>query len=494
MLKKILTNIRLVISGTKTTSTTHNLVIFNAGKLAGLYSIILIIGLITLSMLLIFKFTPLLEKQASYLSEALIFQSAYSLKTPLLTNNNSEIKMLLTDLNEKESVIGVTLYNKDYSLALSKGFKLQQINFPLETEAYTVQTISLETSLITIKTITTYTIVVNYDALIFGYLSVSFEQKFISEFQQEILQALIAVILLGLAVCFLVTFYISKFVNKPLNKLINTNSALSSNSKNYLGNNNLESFNELDKNFLQKDKVEAIFSRYVSPQVAKEVLNDLDSLAEVELGGEHLAASVFFADIVGFTSLSEMLDPQEVSDLLNVYFSKITEAVSFCCGYVDKFIGDCAMVVFGVPIKKEHHAFDCIACAWMVLQLVDELNRKREAEGKLRVEFCIGANSGMMLAGNMGSNERMEYTVVGDSVNLASRLCGSAEPGELIITEDVFIEQNLDGLIGVDDKDFIKLRGKKVPIKTLVVNDILTPFKQKILDEITLIINRCEND
>jgi adenylate cyclase len=250
----------------------------------------------------------------------------------------------------------------------------------------------------------------------------------------------------------------------------------------------MESMNHLNKGLLQKDKVEAFFSRYVSAQVANQVLKDLDNIESVKLGGEHVMASVFFADIVGFTSLSETLQPQEISALLNEYFSKIIEAVNFCHGRVDKFIGDCAMVVFGVPEKNPQHAFNCVACAWMILQLIDKFNDKREAEGAVTVEFRIGANSGMMLAGNMGSTERMEYTVVGDSVNLASRLSGTGEPGQLIITEDVFVEQGLESSVLTEVKDLIKLRGKSLPVKILNVKDILTPFKQQMLNEIPRII------
>ncbi len=482
------------MNGVSPTSVKHHLFVFNITKLAWMFSIVLLLSLASLSYLIILKQIPLLEKQGTDLNEALIYQVAYSLKDSLLTDNDLETKTILNNLHKNETVVGVTLYNKDHSIFYSQGFKPKEINFPLNIENYTLQSETLEKHFIYNNKISTYTIGVNYNVLLLSYLSISFEKKLIIKLKQVVLQLFAWVLLSGLSICIMAAFYINKCVNKPLNDLMNASSMVNSDFKNEKRHDELEefiySFNEMNKGFLQKDKVEAIFSRYVSPQIAKEVLNDLDSLAEVELEGKHLTASVFFADIVGFTSLSETMEPQDISNLLNVYFSKVTEVVSFCGGHVDKFIGDCAMVVFGVPIKKEQHAFDCIACAWMILELLNKLNQNRESEGKIRVEFRIGANSGTMLAGNMGSSERMEYTVVGDSVNLASRLCGSAEPSELIITEDMFIEQNLDGLIKVEDKDFIKLRGKKLPIKTLIVSDILTLFKQKMLDEIPLIIDK----
>ncbi len=485
------------MTGSPPPPVTNNLFVFNVTKLVGLFSVILLISLMSLSYLIVFKQTPLLENQAAALNETLLHQAAYALKDPLLTDNDSKTKFIFNNLQKKNAIIGASLYNKDHVLLHSQGFNPKIINFPLETKGYSLQKEILKKSFLHNSNVSTYTIGVNYNVLLLGYLSISFEQKLIEKLKQEVLQLFSWVLLSSLSICIIAIFYINKRVNKPLNDLMNASSLLNSGFKNEKHHDELEefihSFNEMDQRFLQKDKVEAIFSRYVSPQVAKEVLNDLDSLAEVELGGEHLTASVFFADIVGFTSLSETMEPQDISNLLNVYFSKVTEIVSFCGGHVDKFIGDCAMVVFGVPIKKEQHAFDSIACAWMILELLNKLNQSRESEGKMRVEFCIGANSGTMLAGNMGSSERMEYTVVGDSVNLASRLCGSAEPSELIITEDMFIEQNLDGLIEVEDKDFIKLRGKKLPIKTLIVSDILTPFKQEMLDEISNIMIKSKN-
>lgn len=472
-------------------------------KLVFVYSFIIISGLVILAARFTFTQTEMLEKQAAQLNIALVSQATASFKMPLLIKSYGDVKTITAKLHQIESIIGVNVYDNAHNLMSSKGFRLQQISFPIEGQNYSQHIEILENTFININKTATYTVAIKDNAQLLGYLSVSFEQNLLAESKKEILWGLMWVMLVSLGFCAIAAFYIGKRVAKPLNDLMDVSSAISRGTSAFDTSSErrhdeldilMDSLNEMNKGLLQKDKVEAIFSRYVSPQVAKEVLKDLDLEEEVELGGEHLLASVFFADIVGFTSLSEALEPQEISELLNVYFSKITEVVSFCEGHVDKFIGDCAMVVFGVPVINKQHAFDCIACGWMILQLLHELNRKREAEGKMRVEFRIGANSGMMLAGNMGSSERMEYTVVGDSVNLASRLCGSGEPGELIITEDVFEEQSLGGLIQIEDKDFIRLRGKKLPIKTLVVTDILTPFKQQMLNEIALIIQRCDKE
>lgn len=471
-------------------------------QLSLIYSLILLAGLTALSGFIAYKQTELLEKQAAQLSIAFISQAANTLKTPLLASSETGIASAAGKLREEKSIIGINIYDKESALVYADGFTPKEVHFPEQNESYTQYVEELNDTLIDIERTISYTVEIKYDTLLLGYLSVSFEQAVLGESRAEILKMLMLTALPTLLLCILTAIYLGRLVTRPLNDLMNASTAISKSHSGFdasIGEDKdefdilMDSLSNMNKGLLQKDRVEAVFSRYVSAQVAHEVLKDLDSLEEVELGGEHLMASVFFADIVGFTSLSETMEPQEISDLLNVYFSKVTEVVSFCKGHVDKFIGDCAMVVFGVPVQNKQHAFDCIACAWMVLQLLDELNRRRELEGKMRVEFRIGANSGMMLAGNMGSSERMEYTVVGDAVNLASRLCGTAEPGELIITEDVFVEQTLERLILTEDKDFIRLRGKKLPVKTLAVKDILSPFKQQMLDEIPLIIERCEN-
>lgn len=474
-------------------------------RLTFTFSVLIGLAVMSLGAIINFNQAQTLQNQASQFNRVLASQTARALQSPLLLNNKADMTTIISHLLTDNAITGASIYGSDYSLIRSYGINNNNGVFPAQKIEYnqtkTDFSSSINNLLGKVNSITRYTTPIKLDNLKLGYLSLTFDYSNLERIRLKNLHTIIIIALLSLMIGFIAAFYVSGLLFKSLSEILAVNEAgrkinldedKHSIKNKYHRRDELqvlmESMNQMNKGLLQKDKVEAFFSRYVSSQVANQVLKDFDNIESVKLGGEHVMASVFFADIVGFTSLSETLKPQEISDLLNVYFSKIIEVVSFCDGHVDKFIGDCAMVVFGVPEKNPQHAFSCVACAWMILQLIEQLNDQREEEGKVTVEFRIGANSGMMLAGNMGSAERMEYTVVGDSVNLASRLSGTGEPGELIITEDVFVEQGLEESVLTEVKDLIKLRGKKLPVKILNVKDILTPFKEKMLDEIPRII------
>jgi adenylate cyclase len=173
-----------------------------------------------------------------------------------------------------------------------------------------------------------------------------------------------------------------------------------------------------------------------------------------------------------------------VSNLLNDYFTLIAEAANRLNGHVDKYMGDCAMLVFGVPETEDNrdHCFDAVACAVLIHRVVDALNAQRRRRNLVTLQFRIGVNSGSMLAGNMGSAERMEYTVVGDSVNLASRLSSAAGPGEVIIGEELNAGLEGAGRIVSETQGTIRLRGKKEPVTIYRVIDV-TGHKASLLEE-----------
>ena len=231
----------------------------------------------------------------------------------------------------------------------------------------------------------------------------------------------------------------------------------------------IAAYNSMAHGLLEKDQVERVLSRFVSPRVAQQMMADL---GEVQLGGREAEASVLFADIVGFTRLSERMAPDAVAELLNCYFNAISCAADFYRGTIDKYMGDCAMLVFGVPEKDSEHLYHALCCAVMIQRMVLRINEQRRAQGLVTVEFRIGINAGTMLAGNLGSQNRMQYTVVGDAVNLASRLSNMAGAGEIIISDVLARDPNVASRLRSNIAGTLRVRGKSDPVLTYRVEGV----------------------
>lgn len=168
-----------------------------------------------------------------------------------------------------------------------------------------------------------------------------------------------------------------------------------------------------------KEKIKNVMGRYISQDVMKNVVKNID---DVKLGGKRANVTVLFADIRGFTSMSEKMSAEEVSVILNEYFTEIEPIISKYNGTINKFIGDAVMAVFGDPIQDLNHPINAVKCAYAMLKKVEMLQDKWIMEGKPKIEIGIGINTGDAFVGNIGSEKRLEYTVIGDTVNLASRI------------------------------------------------------------------------
>jgi len=169
----------------------------------------------------------------------------------------------------------------------------------------------------------------------------------------------------------------------------------------------------------EKERVRNLLGRLVSNDVAEELLKN-----DIELGGEEKEVTVLFCDIRDFTSLSESMPPSELLNLLNRYFTRLTAIIESHHGVVDKYIGDEVMAVFGAPVENRNHAGQAVAAAREILQALSIFNREIEHELSTTLNIGIGINTGTAVAGNIGSQSRMNYTVIGDVVNTASRLEG----------------------------------------------------------------------
>lgn len=168
-----------------------------------------------------------------------------------------------------------------------------------------------------------------------------------------------------------------------------------------------------------KEKIKQAMGKYLSQDIMQNVVKNID---DIKLGGKKAVVTVLFADIRGFTSISEKLTAEEVSVILNEYFTEIEPIISKYNGVINKFIGDAVMAIFGEPIQDINHAKNAVLCANEMLKKVDELRDKWLFEGKPKIEIGIGINTGEAFVGNIGSEKRLEYTVIGDMVNLASRI------------------------------------------------------------------------
>lgn len=207
--------------------------------------------------------------------------------------------------------------------------------------------------------------------------------------------------------------------------------------------------------------IKDMFARYLSNDIVQNLVKSPDL---VKPGGGTKHATVFFADIRGYTSFSEDKSPEYIIDILNEYFTEAVEIVIKYGGYIDKFIGDCIMAAWGVPMVNEtEDAIKAVSCAVEIQNLVKSTDRKffQGRASSLKVGF--GMHTGDLVAGNLGSSRRMDYTVIGDTVNLAARLEGVSGAGEIIITEDTRV--HLDDRFLIEPRKAVKVKGKIKPIQ-----------------------------
>ena len=212
-------------------------------------------------------------------------------------------------------------------------------------------------------------------------------------------------------------------------------------------------------------KVKNTFKRYVSKQVVDNLLEDETKL---NLGGEEREVSILFTDIRGFTSMSENMEPEQVVMTLNEYFSEMIDIVFKHNGTLDKIIGDELMVVFGAPLAAEDDTERALNTAVEMQNKIKELNNIRKHRGEEPVLVGAGINKGFVVSGNIGSRDMMDYTVIGDTVNLGSRLCSAAGPGEIIVSKEVI--KNQQDNFSFEELKPIMVKGKKDKINIFKVN------------------------
>ncbi len=213
----------------------------------------------------------------------------------------------------------------------------------------------------------------------------------------------------------------------------------------------------------RKGKVKKLIAKYVSKDIMEEILKDPD---RIKLKGKRSDISILFVDIRNFTYLSEILDPEQVSELLNEYFSVLIPVIFKYSGTVNKFIGDAVMVIFGAPLENSDHPQNAVKCAFEILKKINELKVKWVLEeNKPDISIGIGISSGEAFVGNVGSEERFEYSAIGNTVNVANRLEGFNKlyKTSILISESTY--ERVKDTVKVEEIDSVHVTQNSEPIK-----------------------------
>ncbi len=299
----------------------------------------------------------------------------------------------------------------------------------------------------------------------------------------------ITIIVLNLAI--LIVFFFAKTLTVPVRNLVGAsrkieegdfNVEIKPTTRDEIGQ-LTESFISMGTGLSEREKMKDALGKFVNKEIAEMALRD-----ELKLGGERKSVAIFFSDIRSFTEISEDLEPEEVVEFLNDYMTRMVACVNDTRGVVDKFIGDAIMAIWGTPVSYGNDTENAIDASLAMRKALVEFNANRGSKKKPIIKIGCGINCGNVIAGQIGSNDRMEYTVIGDAVNLASRIEGLNKPfgTDILISQDA--RDKVKEVYHLVPMQKILVKGKKKPQQVYAVlgrkDDESRPKKLKDLRKI----------
>lgn len=449
-----------------------------AAKMALLITAILIAGMSILVVIVVGNQQRLIRSHIEEFGRLLSYQLALSATEPLFTDRHYELAALLKRYVESPRVLGAVIYDNDGRVVAGSGIYPNASLLPTDGEAREIETATMVNGFALKLEPRAIVLVepVSFRGTTAGRAALVLSRQALDFAQREIIRiSLLVLVMLSVAIC-LVAVYLGRRLARPLHTLVDAARLLERGEFTQIPERRSDEFgqiirslNSMGQGLVRIAQVEDIMRRVLDRDVANKLLDEIEP---VKVGGDRVDATVLFADIVGFTTLSERMSPEAVSEFLNDYFFYLDACSRYYFGSVDKFIGDAVMVVFGAPLPNADHQYNAVACAVLMQRLIGEVNQRRRQQELPIAELRIGINSGQMLAGMIGSQLRMDYTVVGDAVNLASRLCSEAAPGQIVVEEKLHQELSAQRTLRASAPRQIKLRGKSEPITLYTIEDI----------------------
>ena len=418
------------------------------------------------------------QQQTDLLGEMIIDQFARAASEPLMADDILSLEVLVSEQEKNVLITGMQLFDLAGNTLASAGtqpFDGVQAGEEIVKQEVLPQGRDTQAWIHGDGKAVSYLKPVSFQNTKVGYALMAIDLQPLERELRATLNALVMTTLGLLAVGVLLAFLLASRFCRPIHHLVEVGEAFDRGDacevnlvkrEDEIGR-VLTTFRKMADGMEAKRNVEKALSRYLSPSIAAKVISNN---GESTLGGVRSEGSVLFCDIVGFTELSEQLELEDLANLLNEFFHYFAAAGNSCLGTVDKFIGDCIMIVFGIPNYDELHGVHALTSAALMQLVAERINERRTANGERAVQFRIGINSGIMLEGNLGSHDRMQYTVVGDTVNVASRICGLADPGSILLTGEAASQPGMLEFVAPNNQGSIKVRGRSNPLQTYQAN------------------------
>lgn len=436
-------------------------------KLALLASLLLVGGIGTVSLLLLDRSSEALELEARKRGRFLASSLAQNASAPLLEQDDLVLASLLETVGSEAEVVAARVLDKNGRVIASslEAESRQQLRLTegLLPDSPTATT-ALQGELLIASRISfggvdlgEAQVVLDLDAIV---------GQVLARARRGVLLASGALLLIGIGIAIAV----SGRITRPLQRLHAAVKALAAGdpssqvevtTRDEVGA-LTEAFNDMSRSLDEKRRIESAFRRYVSDHVLQQVVDRPES---VQLLGERRVVTLLFIDIRGFSELAGEIGPEPLVAYLNEAFELITSRLLEHGATVDKYLGDAILAYFGAPIEIPDHAERAVASAIAIQRSIEERNAKCESSGGPfhRLDVGVGVQTGPVVLGNIGSELKMNYTVIGDAVNIANRLQGLAGAGEILVTEDV--QRRLGGLADLEDLGPRKVKGREEPVR-----------------------------